>query len=122
MPVVPTSQTLPRARGPWGRTGAGAARRIEITGTFKHQSTLPAGRDGRGPGCGGPPYADAGACAASVDNGARGFLVTEVALRNEGIDPSKLKDKLFMFNQQTKAYEPFGPEQYTQLVAGKARL
>ena len=46
----------------------------------------------------------------------------EVALRNEGIDPTKIKDALFMFNPQTKAYEPFGPEQHQHLVAGKARL
>ena len=46
----------------------------------------------------------------------------EVGLRNDGMDPSKVKDPLYMFNAQTKAYEPFGWEMYNQVVSGKARL
>jgi len=50
------------------------------------------------------------------------FIAAEVALRNEGMNPSKIKDQLYMFNPHSKTYEPFGPEQYAQLVAGKAKL
>ena len=47
---------------------------------------------------------------------------TEVALRNEGFDPHKVTDPLFMFNAATKAYEAFGVEQHRAIMAGKARL
>ena len=53
---------------------------------------------------------------------AAGWHDAEVGLRNDGMDPSKVKDPLYMFNAHTKAYEPFGWEMYNQVVSGKARL
>jgi hypothetical protein len=84
--------------------------RIEITGTFKHQSTWPAR-----------------VCMKGAQGGLKGGCTytwhpTEVALRNEGMDPRKIRDQIFIFNAQTKVYEPFGPDKHAELLAGKARL
>eukprot|EP00929_Paragymnodinium_shiwhaense_P108490 TRINITY_DN74807_c0_g1_i1.p1 TRINITY_DN74807_c0_g1~~TRINITY_DN74807_c0_g1_i1.p1 ORF type:complete len:646 (-),score=201.07 TRINITY_DN74807_c0_g1_i1:144-2081(-) len=42
--------------------------------------------------------------------------------RNQGCDPSKFKDKTWWYNMDTKAFEPYGPEQFAAITAGRAKL
>lgn len=50
------------------------------------------------------------------------FKYQKVALRSEGFDPNLVKDPVFMFDQATKTYVPFGPAQHEAVISGKAKL
>jgi len=50
------------------------------------------------------------------------FFFLEVELRDQGFNPSAISDPLYIFNANTKSYEPFGPAQYDQIANGKSRL
>lgn len=42
--------------------------------------------------------------------------------KNDGMDPSKLPDKLWWFNPSRKTFEPFSDPQFRSIVDGKAKL
>jgi fatty-acyl-CoA synthase len=50
------------------------------------------------------------------------FKVQKVALRQEGVDPSKVKDPLFFFDHDANKYVPMDMNVYARVVTGKARL
>lgn len=50
------------------------------------------------------------------------FKLQKFLLREQGIDPSKVTDPMLWLNPNTKKYEPFGQNEYQQLLLGKAKL
>lgn len=46
----------------------------------------------------------------------------QTGLRAEGMDIRKYKDKVFMFDEATSTYKPFGLKEYQDVVAGKVKL
>ncbi len=45
-----------------------------------------------------------------------------VQYRNEGCDPSKVKDAMWWLGSPQGAYEPYGPKEYELIVSKKAKL
>ncbi|TPX31382.1 hypothetical protein SeMB42_g07766 [Synchytrium endobioticum] len=50
------------------------------------------------------------------------FKHQKVALRNDGMDPGKVSDPMFMFDESSKSYIPFGFAEYKSIVDIKAKL
>lgn len=50
------------------------------------------------------------------------FKHQKVEYRNEGCDPSKVKDKMWWYNAAAKSFEAYGHEQYASITQGQAKL
>jgi len=50
------------------------------------------------------------------------FKHQKVHLRQQGCDPSKVKDPLWWYNPVKSTYEPFGATEYENLQKGRAKL
>eukprot|EP00401_Gymnodinium_catenatum_P063978 CAMPEP_0117532882 /NCGR_PEP_ID=MMETSP0784-20121206/39599_1 /TAXON_ID=39447 /ORGANISM="" /LENGTH=642 /DNA_ID=CAMNT_0005329293 /DNA_START=42 /DNA_END=1970 /DNA_ORIENTATION=+ len=50
------------------------------------------------------------------------FKHQKVEYRNEGCDPSKIKDSMLWYNTATSLFEPYGAEQFAQITSGRAKL
>lgn len=50
------------------------------------------------------------------------FKHQKVALRNEGVNPLKIQDKLFILDSQAGTYKPLTAETYESLATGKSKL
>jgi len=50
------------------------------------------------------------------------FKHQKVELRNEGMDPTKIKDPIYFYDSSKKAYRRFLPADHANLIAGKSKL
>ncbi|KAK3592273.1 hypothetical protein CHS0354_037562 [Potamilus streckersoni] len=50
------------------------------------------------------------------------FKLKKTDLRNEGYDPSMVKDRLFYLNPKSGQYEPLTPTEYSAICSGKIRM
>ncbi|TPX31080.1 hypothetical protein SmJEL517_g05527 [Synchytrium microbalum] len=50
------------------------------------------------------------------------YKLVKTGLRAEGIDIRKYQDKVYMFDDKTNTYKPFGVKEYNDVVGGKVKL
>ncbi|NXI74537.1 S27A3 protein, partial [Anseranas semipalmata] len=50
------------------------------------------------------------------------FKQRKVRLAQEGFDPARVPDPLFLLDEATKAYVPLGPALWEDVIAGRVRI
>mmetsp|Transcript_74992 Transcript_74992/g.160592 ORF Transcript_74992/g.160592 Transcript_74992/m.160592 type:complete len:641 (-) Transcript_74992:41-1963(-) len=50
------------------------------------------------------------------------FKHQKTEYRNEGCDPAKVTDRMWWYDIAKSSYEPFGPDQYAEITAGRSKL